>query len=110
MLSKKNKLSAKLFSLFGRSGRLFHSDNLTLRYGAKVLSGDDYKVSVVVSRKVSPKAVQRNLLKRKVFSIVRNSKENLKPKSVYIFYLKKTINGVEIRDIEKEVNNLLRKV
>lgn len=107
MLPKKNKLTSTLFRIFGSKGRVYTSEHLNLRFSDA--KKDNYRVSVVVSKKVAKKAVKRNLLKRRVFSIVSENKKDLKEGGIYTFYLKKGSLDVDFNDLKKEVINLLRK-
>lgn len=75
------------------------------------------KAAVVVSQKVFKRAVDRNKIRRQIYSILEKyRKENklqeiLKDKTLFfIFYLKKTITKLEFYVLEKEVYNSLNNI
>jgi ribonuclease P protein component len=70
MISKLNRFHGRN-SLNGvyQKGKAVRGDYISLRYLAT--SRKDYRLAVVVSRKVSKSAVKRNRIRRRIFEIVR---------------------------------------
>lgn len=52
-----------------RNGKTVRADFLSMRYVEA--KGDDYRLAVVVSKKVSKSAVVRNRIRRRIYEIVR---------------------------------------
>lgn len=79
MLSKKERLTRQDFSRFFSSGRRYHSSFFTLVY----TPSPALHASVVVPKKVVPKAVDRNTIRRRLYSTLRGEH------GVFIVLLKK---------------------
>lgn len=108
MIQKKNRITSFFFK-FLIQGRLYHSP----LFSVKVIQNKEDKefhVSVVVSKKVAHKAVERNLLKRRFLSVVKNNETYMKSGLYYIFYIKKEAKGVDFFRIEKEVSQTIRTI
>ena len=103
MLSKQNRLERKDFVNLLASKRFVNAENFCLRLGAgeKVA-----KLAVSVSKKVSKLAVDRNTLRRRVYSVVRNSVKDLEPNS-YLFVARPSAKKLKGERLEKEVLSLL---
>lgn len=67
MLSKKERLTRQDFSRFFSSGRRYHSPFFTLVY----TPSPTLHASIVVPKKVAPKAVDRNTIRRRLYSALR---------------------------------------
>lgn len=65
------------------------------------------RVGLVVSQKVSKKAVQRNKVKRKLREAVRNNIKKIKLGYDLIFFTKKGVEKKSFSEIKKEVEDLL---
>ncbi|OGD66941.1 ribonuclease P protein component [Candidatus Campbellbacteria bacterium RIFOXYC2_FULL_35_25] len=105
MLSKKSKISKKLFDQVFKEGKVYHSDSLYAKI-LKIGLAEENKFSIVVPKKISKKAVTRNLLKRRGFFILEKHLEKIISPYAIIFFLKKEI---EFEEYEKEILNLLQK-
>ncbi len=105
MLAKKNRLSRKDFALVLGSKTSANTTHFLLKKG---LDSNLPKVAVSVSKKVSKKAVDRNLIRRRVYSVLRPMVKDLS--GAYLFITKKgaeKIKGEElIREIKTLLNNL----
>lgn len=103
MLSKQNRLERKDFVNLLASKRFVNTENFSLRLGAgeKVA-----KLAVSVSKKVSKLAVDRNTLRRRVYSVVRSSVKDLEPNS-YLFVARPSAKKLKGERLEKEVFSLL---
>jgi len=71
------------------------------------INKEEIKFAVVISSKSFKKAVERNKIRRQIYSILEIwQKENLKIKNIFfIFYPKKEIQNLKFLDLEKEVYN-----
>ena len=66
MVKKKQKLSRNDFSSLLKQGKRVHGSLFSLTYS----KAQNVKVGVVVSKKVARKAVERNLLRRRVYAVL----------------------------------------
>ncbi|HED05744.1 MAG TPA: ribonuclease P protein component [Ignavibacteria bacterium] len=108
MLSKKRKDSKELFKEVLSNSKSFYGTNMSLR----VFIGDSVentRFSFVVSKKVSTKANKRNLLKRRGFSVIKNTLKNIKKGFTCVFFFKKNAITVSYTELNKEILFLLRK-
>ncbi len=84
---------------------LYQTDLLSL----KIKQTQSPKVHIVVSKKISPTAVSRNLLKRRLKSSIGELiKKPIKDKTIFI-YPKKTILNKKYSDIKKDISALLKR-
>ena len=65
-----------------------------------------FKVATVVSKKVAPRAVDRNRIKRLVAEAVRD--QNLQPQIIVI--VKKNIAGLKKNQVQAKLTGMLRKL
>lgn len=100
MLPKKNRLNLKTKEGF-RGKRIF-SEDLTLIYS----SANYFKGAVVVSKKVAPKAVDRNRIKR----LVMESLKGKNAKAQCVFIVNKNLAGLKKDEVEIKVKELLRQI
>jgi ribonuclease P protein component len=85
---------------------LFHTENISL----KTKITPNHRVNIVVSKSIFPKAVDRNLLKRRVANIVSNHLKEIpqnKNNKTLFFYFKKNIKNKKHNEIKKEILILL---
>ncbi|MBU4479844.1 ribonuclease P protein component [Patescibacteria group bacterium] len=109
MLPKKQKVNKKLFDEVFKTGKSYHSDFLFL----KLLKLEDPKekshFAVVVSKKISKKAVERNLIKRRIFAVLKENKDQIKTGFAVVFFVKKGTEKMSFEEYKKETINLLEK-
>jgi ribonuclease P protein component len=88
MLAQKNRISKELFKSIGNQGTSLHSNLFSVR----VTTSKDaiVRASFVVSKKVAPRAVLRNRLRRRGYEIVRVLYPTLRPLQ-FFFSLKKRL-------------------
>ena len=67
------------------------------------------RFAFVVSKKVSPKAVGRNVLRRRGYAAIRRMRENLTNGRLGIFFFKKGADKLSYSDIEKQIRFLLER-
>ena len=83
MLAKSNRLSTTAFEQHFKSGKRFHFTHCTIIYSPL----DTLHGSVVVSKKVSKKAVTRNTIRRRVYAKIRSVCENSQSTGVFIIII-----------------------
>lgn len=111
MLSKKYKLTAlEIKDLFSKKERSFFSfkntknDLFDIKYFSNTRIKDN-KYGVILSGKIFKKAIERNKIKRQIYSII----ENLEQKKGFflLIYPKKIILDSTFQDLQKELYNVL---
>ncbi len=113
MLKKRHKIKRALFPSIVSKGKTVHSPYITLRIlERKETQKDSVPLfSFVVSSKVAPKAVRRNLLKRRGYAIIKKmlNSGRIAPEYVYAFFFKKGSDSLSFTKLEKEIILLLQK-
>lgn len=105
MLKKQNRLAkTKDIQLTVKRGRSFFNPLFTLKILHSVTGVKRF--TVVISTKVSKKAVERNRIKRIIREVVRLSLNNLRPAD-YALLVKPKAKGVEATTLRENFNNLL---
>lgn len=66
-------------------------------------------IGFIVSNKVSKKAVQRNLIKRRMRAIVRSFLSSIKSDSVLVFIAKKQSLDASFDQLQKDISYLIKK-
>jgi ribonuclease P protein component len=106
MLKKENRLKKKKdFERIYKKGRGFKGDSLFL----KILENKEEltRIGIVVSKKVSKKAVQRNKIKRQMREIMRGM--NVKKGFDVVIVAYPSILKKEFSEIKREIIYLLKK-
>ena len=108
MLPKKNRVTTKDFRGVLKAGRVYHSPHFYLR---SIPSGTDTQgqFSVVVSKKVAPGAVERNVLRRKLYGMLELHLKNFKKSEKTLIYLKEDIRKISRKSTMDELNDLLHR-
>src|SRR3989338_1166324 len=98
----------------GAGARRFHGALFSLSVSALPSGARGPKCACVVSKKVSPKAVERNLIKRRcreaVRTLILKRNEAPAPQSAglaLVFYAKREARGAAFEDIRKDTVSLL---
>lgn len=99
MLKKIKRLSREEFSRFFSVGKRLHSPTAQLIYTKQ----PKMRVAVVVPKKVLPKAVQRNKLRRRVYTIM----QEIDRVGVFIFILKTPASKQTFQELRKEIIGLV---
>lgn len=107
MLSKKNRLTKEEFDIVFKNGISKNSEYFHI----KILEtkDSDKKFAFVASKKIIKGAIKRHLLKRRVYSIVRNFLENIREGIFVIFFLKKEGSNISFEETEKDIQNIIKK-
>jgi ribonuclease P protein component len=105
MFKKIERLNRAEFTEFFKRGRRFQSPTLTLVFTPKV----PFKVSIVVGKKVSKSAVERNRTRRRLYaSLARFKEENAITEGVCIVIAKPQAARCTRADLMKESTEILR--
>lgn len=108
MIAKKFRLHKKRdFDEFAKSSSKFYSNNFVLRF---VKNHKDISCfAVVISKKISAKAVIRNKVRRRIYEVIRLNIDKIKKGYNIIIFVKKGILDLDYNDIEKELLYVLKK-
>ncbi len=104
MLSKNNRIARSEVEAILKSRKFFQSPHLTLRVGE---SGNSKKFAISVSKKVSKSAVERNKIRRRVYSAIRRHLPTILP-SLYFFSAKRDAGKIKMENLEQEITSLLK--
>lgn len=106
MLPKKHRIKKSTFPTFVGKGRSFFVEILTMR---AVSDGSQApaRASVVVSKKVAKSAVQRNLIKRRVYAVLHTYMSTIKPGLSLVLYPKNTIIKTSFKTLKDQMQHLL---
>ena len=122
MLSKNNRLSSRReFSELRKTGRMINSESFGFLYSFSLpislspslppfptSSQNPPHFFFIVSTKISKKATERNLIKRRLRAIVR---ELSIPSQIFAaFFCKKKILGKTYAELKKEVENVIKQL
>jgi ribonuclease P protein component len=108
MIAKKFRLHQKSdFDKLAKSSNKFYSNNFVLKL---VKNDEDFNCfAVVVSKKISLKAVIRNKIRRRVYEIIRLNMDNFQKSFKIIIFVKKGVLEMEYSKLEKELLYLFEK-
>ncbi len=105
MIPKENRLPAVFFKNLFKKGFIIEKQGFSLKCFKE--NNINFRIAVVVSKKVSQKAVERNLLKRRFLSLVLEDKKLFLPQFSYIFYIKKDIKTLDRAILSQEIKKTL---
>lgn len=89
-------------------GEVAHGRLMSIRFIKN--KKNDYRLAVVVSKKIAPTAVVRNRIRRRIFELVRTEKRLTgQPIDVIIYAKTSAIGEMEHDDLGREVSNLTKK-
>lgn len=108
MLAKKFRLTrASDFRTLSGSGRPFFTQFITVK--ARINKRDHSRIAIVVSTKVSKKAVERNRVKRQLREAVRSVFDQIKTGYDIALYVKKSAIGQPFEQLQKDLETALHK-
>ena len=107
MIPKENRISKDLFEKITKNGKGLSSPFLSVKY----LKNDENKsfFATVVSKKVSKISPKRNLIKRRVNSVLNNKKNHIKQGFYVVFYIKPGALERTFDQVKQETLDLLKK-
>jgi ribonuclease P protein component len=95
MLKKSERLDRRLFTKYFAEGRRTHGDFTTIITSPK----DDFLCAVVVGKKVSKKAVERNSIRRRIYHLVEKIKAEKNLTGVYIVLVKPGVKSLTKKEL-----------
>lgn len=107
MLPKKNRAGTKAVEKIFKQGKFLNSPSLTFKFILTPDSGTP-RISFIVSKTVSKKAVSRNFLRRRGYNVLKKYINKFPVGILGVFIFKKSINS--ILEIEDEVKTILKKI
>ena len=107
MIPKRNRISKDFFEEINKNGKGLSSPFLSIKY---LKNNDNISLfSTVVSKKVSKISPKRNLIKRRINSILNKNKNLIKQGYFVVFYVKPGALDRSFEQIKEETLNLLTK-
>lgn len=103
MLPKSKRLKTADFKALRRA-KTFHTGHLFLR----TVPAPTWRVAAVVSTAVSPSAVRRNALRRRIYDAVRRSIQNREPNALIAISAKKGAETLRADQLKEELDSALR--
>lgn len=117
MLSKNQRLNLRLIELsqFFKQANKFNTSYFNAAYRwLKLNSQQEIRIAVVVPKKVSLKAVERNRIKRLVYNLLKAKLKKIKTRSNYqlqvIIFTKSEIKQAQPEQLAKRIDQLINKV
>jgi len=105
---KRNNLSKEKEILRVLRQRPFFSQHLTFKKFTNK-DVDDWRYTVIISKKVEKLAVQRNRAKRRIRNIILKYKNKINKQYDFVIIINKKIQEVSFLDLKQELTNLLYK-
>ncbi|MEM9336749.1 MAG: ribonuclease P protein component [Patescibacteria group bacterium] len=103
MLKKTERLSKQAFDTYYKTGKRIHTSHLQLIYTPHA----SFHGAVVVGKKVFKKAVDRNRLRRQLYSRLYTWKQSSSRVGVFIVIAKPSIKNLPKKDFTKELQALV---
>lgn len=111
MLSSKKRVQKTIFTKISFGGKVIQSPYFSIKFVKNTdFSLKESRFSVVISKKIVSKAVSRNLIKRRVYSCIKEMIYDIKPSFIVIFYIKKEILGISFANLKKEIKKTFEKI
>lgn len=104
MLRKTERLPRSAFLPFFKNGKRFHGPNLGIVYTPH----QSFHASVVVSKKVSKLAVDRNTIRRRLYAQLRLLR--VRKPGVYIVTVKPTFASLSRKAMKEEASTLIERL
>lgn len=109
MLPKNNRLSSReTFADLKKSGRKYQSNSFALLYKENNLKVSRF--GFIVSKRISLKATERNLIKRRLSEAVLKTIPSFSQNHDFLFLAKNEILGKSFFEIEKEITDLFNRL
>ena len=108
MIPSSRKVNKDLFGALMKKGYSYASPDFVARvFFDESLS--PARFSVVVAKKLEKSAVQRNTLKRRVYSLLRPYLRLVRPGTVCALFIRKKINKKDLFSLMAEIDMFLKK-
>ncbi len=110
LLPKQNRLNIRCgFVALKKTGRMINSNSFGLLYSKG--DGVHSRFNFIVSTKISKKAVERNLIKRRLREIVRKILPEFEKRHIQgVFLVKKPAQNKTYEELKIEVDNIINKL
>ncbi len=108
MLPKKQRLTKKRLAYVFRKGQRFGNAHLNVRFIKNFQPHSRF--SITVSAKISKKAVERNLLRRRIYEIIRLNPGVLPQKYDIALITKPSILTLNFENLKKTTLHLLKNI
>ncbi|MBP9771408.1 MAG: ribonuclease P protein component [Candidatus Pacebacteria bacterium] len=106
MLPKRRRISRHEFETDHKKGSVFHAPHTTLRVN-EAKTGT-FRASVVVSKKIAKRSVDRHVFKRRVYdAIAQYEKKNPLPAYSYVVFAKRDVHTLSFATLRDEIVSLL---
>ncbi|MEK7134186.1 MAG: ribonuclease P protein component [Patescibacteria group bacterium] len=107
MLPQKRRISKAEFQSHARSGARRNGKyfSITIVFGK---AGTPTKCAVVVSGKISKKAVVRNKVKRRAYEALAQHTPKIKKGLLAVFYARPEAKGATFREIADDIKNTMK--
>lgn len=106
MLAKKRRLTTAEFDRYFKTGKRHHTPSLQVLYSKAA----DFHGAVVVGKKVSKKAVERNKLRRRVYNALYQIQKQNQQTGVFIVLVKPVAAKVSFSELKDELSPLLSQI
>ncbi len=108
MLLKVNRLTRKNdFGSVFKKGKGFKEDFLILRFVSN--NSKECRFGIIVSRKISKRAIVRNKIRRRIREIIKPKIPKIKTGADIVFFALPGLETKDFREIEETINKLLKK-
>ena len=109
MLSSRNRFHRRNHVLYvHRRGKSVRGRNISLRF-VDGQDHDDYRVAVVVSKKVDKRASVRNRIRRRLYAFIRTHEPQLRPEvDVVLSVFSSDVATAPAEDVSRELSGLLK--
>ncbi|MFA5736672.1 MAG: ribonuclease P protein component [Candidatus Paceibacterota bacterium] len=110
MFPQKRRINKTLFPDILKKSIFFKGVEISLRVSPQINKTFPSLFSVVISSKVSPKAVERNFLKRRVRSALQSQLDKIKAGYYLIFYINdKNLANLDFLKLKEKILILIKK-
>lgn len=109
MLSREQRISVSLFKEILNNSRGYYFDYFSARV-LKLPVKTKSCFAFVTPKKYFKKAVQRNLLRRMGYNIIKNHYNDIVSSAAVAFFLKKEAEKLNYSELEKEILSALKKI
>jgi len=90
-----------------KSGQTVRGPHMSLRYSVNK-KRQNYRLAVVVSKKVNKSAVARNRIRRRIYEAFRTMEWADKPCDLVITVFQATVEEMPVVELQKEVSSLVQ--
>lgn len=106
MLKKQQRLTKKEFDVYFKKGARKHADVMQLIY----TPNETFHGAVVVGKKISKKAVDRNKFRRRIYAALYALTKEASLVGVYIIIAKPPIKHLSYSEIKEQLSKLIKSV